>query len=204
MILDLSSMSPAQVYANMIQSVIPRPIAWVLSENQAGDYNLAPFSYFSAVCSDPPLLMISVGRKPDGSQKDTKVNIEERGEFVIHIVDEDNLDDMNTSSATLPYGQSEVSEIGAELIPFEGSRLPRLKSSRIAFACRRYQTLQLGNGPQNVIFGEVSHIYIDDSIIGEDPKGRLKVLADELRPVGRMGAGEYVSFGEILFRQRPA
>ena len=71
MILDLSALQPAQVYFQMIQTLVPRPIAWVLSEIENDKYNLAPFSYFNAVCSDPPLIMLSVGKKPDGSFKDT-------------------------------------------------------------------------------------------------------------------------------------
>ena len=69
MIVELHSLTPAQVYLHMIQVLVPRPIAWVLSENASGSFNLAPFSYFNAVCSDPPLIMLSVGKKPDGSFK---------------------------------------------------------------------------------------------------------------------------------------
>ncbi len=203
MILDLSTMTPPQVYFNLIQTVIPRPLAWVLSENAGGDYNLAPFSYFSAVASDPPLVMISIGRKPGGEFKDTKVNIEERPDFVIHLVDEDTLDAMNASSATLPYGKSEVAEAGLELVDFEGFGVPRLAAAKVAFACRRYQVIQVGNGPQNLVLGEVLRIHLCDSVIGEDDKGRMKIHADRIRPVGRMGASEYVSFGEIIRRRRP-
>ena len=90
MILDLSELKPAQVYFQMIQTLIPRPIAWVLSEIEAGKYNLAPFSYFNAISSNPPIVMFSVGKKPDGSDKDTHRNIAERKHFTIHIGDSDN------------------------------------------------------------------------------------------------------------------
>ena len=76
--IDLDSLSANGVYHTLTRTVIPRPVAWVLSENAGGDYNLAPFSYFNAICSDPPLIMISVGKKPDGSSKDTRVNITAR------------------------------------------------------------------------------------------------------------------------------
>ncbi len=188
MIIDLSTLSPPQVYFNLIQTVIPRPIAWVLSENAGGDYNLAPFSYFNAVASDPPLVMISIGRKPNGEFKDTKVNIEDRPNFVIHLVDEDTLDAMNETSATLPYGESELERAGR---------------AKVAFACRRHQVIQVGNGPQNLVLGEVLRIHLDDEVVGEDDKGRMKIHADRIRPVGRMGASEYVSFGEIIRRRRP-
>ncbi len=203
MIIDLSTLSPPQVYFNLIQTVIPRPIAWVLSENAGGDYNLAPFSYFNAVASDPPLVMISIGRKPNGEFKDTKVNIEDRPNFVIHLVDEDTLDSMNETSATLPYGESELERAGLELVDFDGFALPRLARAKVAFACRRHQVIQVGNGPQNLVLGEVLRIHLDDAVVGEDDKGRMKIHADRIRPVGRMGASEYVSFGEIIRRRRP-
>ncbi len=203
MIIDLAKMSTSQVYFSLTQTVIPRPIAWVLSRYADGQYNLAPFSYFNAVCSDPPLVMISVGRKPDGNFKDTKMNIEERGAFVIHLVDENNLDAMNESSATLPYGESELAATGLSTVEFEGFEVPRIASAPVAFACTRYQVIQLGNTPQNLILGQVHRIFVDDAVVGEDAKGRAKVLAERIRPVGRLGPSEYVTFGEILRKVRP-
>ena len=203
MILDLSRLSPTQIYANLVQTITPRPVAWVLSENEDNDYNLAPYSFFNAVSSSPPLLMISVGQKDRGIAKDTKINIEQRSHFVVHMVNEDSLDVMNTSSATLDYGHSEVTELGLETTEFNGFSLPRLKLANIAFACTRYQIMQLGDSPQNVIFGLIHSIYVNDDIIGEDKKGRMKVIADKARPIGRMGAGEYVSFGTTIHKTRP-
>ncbi|MFT5112787.1 MAG: flavin reductase (DIM6/NTAB) family NADH-FMN oxidoreductase RutF [Parasphingorhabdus sp.] len=203
MIIDLHTLPAPQVYFTMIQTILPRPIAWVLSENRDGSYNMGPYSYFNAVCSDPPLVMVSLGLKPNGDFKDSKINIEERSDFVIHLVDEENLDAMNQTSATLPYGESEVEKAGLETVDFPGSRLPRIKNTRVAFACERHQMIQLGSAPQTLAIGLVKHIYVDDEVCGEDAKGRLKVLADKIRPVGRIGAGEYVSFGEILRLARP-
>ncbi|GAB4351118.1 MAG: flavin reductase family protein [Gammaproteobacteria bacterium] len=203
MYIDLQTLPPAQVYFNMIQTLIPRPIAWVLSENEGGDYNLAPFSYFNAVCSDPPLVMISVGKQPDGSLKDTRVNIEARRDFVIHIVHREQLEAMNASSATLPPGVSEVSELGLATSPMEGSRLPRLTDCRVAYACRLHEILEIGNGPQSLILGRVNGIHIDDAIVSVNEKGRLKVDAAALDPLGRLGASEYVTFGEVIRLARP-
>lgn len=203
MIIDLASLSPAQVYFSLIQTVIPRPIAWVLSRYPDGQYNLAPFSYFNAVCSDPPLVMISIGRKPDGNFKDTKMNVEAHAEFVVHLVDEDSLDAMNESSATLPYGESELAATGLATTDFEGFAMPRIASARVAFACTRYQVIQLGGTPQNLVLGQVHRIFVDDAVVGEDAKGRTKIHADRIRPVGRLGASEYVTFGEILRKARP-
>jgi flavin reductase (DIM6/NTAB) family NADH-FMN oxidoreductase RutF len=203
MILDLAELKPGQVYFHMIQTLIPRPIAWVLSEIEQGKYNLAPFSYFNAVCSDPPLIMLSVGKKPDGSFKDTRVNIEQRRDFVVHIAHREMLEDLNQSSATLAADISELDQLGIETTRFEGSRLPRIKACRIAYACECYQIHELGSTPQSIIYGKVNRIYIDEDITSTSDTGRLKVHADKLEPIARLGADEYMGFGEVIRMTRP-
>ncbi len=204
MYIDLAELSSSQVYFTMTQTVIPRPIAWVLSENQAGRYNLAPFSYFNAVCSNPPLLMVSVGKKPDGTFKDTRINIEHRHDFVVHIAHLEQLESLNQSSATLPAEVSEVDRLDLSTTTFPGSRLPRLTDCRVAFACERHQIQEIGGTPQSLIFGLIKQIYIDDAAISHDAKDRLKIHADRIDPIGRLGASEYMTFGEIRRLVRPA
>ena len=203
MYIELDELSPGQVYIRMIQTLIPRPIAWVLSEIEQGKYNLAPFSYFNAVCSDPPLIMLSVGKKPGGSFKDTRVNIEQRKDFVVHIAHREVLQDLNQSSATLDANISELDLLGIETTRFEGSRLPRIKACKLAYACECYEIHELGSTPQSIIYGKVNRIYIDDDITSINEKGRLKVHADKLEPIARLGADEYMSFGEIISLARP-
>jgi flavin reductase (DIM6/NTAB) family NADH-FMN oxidoreductase RutF len=204
MIIDLDDLSASETYFAMTQAIVPRPIAWVLSENVAGDYNLAPFSYFNAVCSDPPLIMLSLGKKPDGTPKDTRVNIEARQSFVVHIASCEQIEALNASSATLPAGESEITRLGLDLAEFPGSRLPRLADCRLAMACELYQVMELGPAPQALIFGRLTHLYIADGVAEQDPKGRLKIHADRLNPLGRLGAREYFSGGEIITLPRPA
>ena len=203
MILNLSELTPTQVYFQMGQTLLPRPIAWVLSEIEPDKYNLAPFSYFNAISSNPPLIMLSVGKKPDGSLKDTRVNIEQRKDFVIHIAHREMLQQLNQSSATMDASESEVDALGLETVAFEGSRLPRLKDCRVAYACTCYDIHEIGNTPQSVIYGEITHMYIDDSIASTSDSGRLKIHADKLNPIARLGASEYMSFGDIITLARP-
>jgi len=203
MYIDFGKMTAQQVYITMTQTIVPRPIAWVLSENPDQSLNLAPYSYFNAVCSDPPLLMISAGLKPDGATKDTRDNIRDRKEFVVHIASLDQLDEMNASSANFARDVSEIEALGLETKKFEGSRLPRLSCAKVAFACSVYDIQTLGDSLQSLILGEVNGVFVDDGAIGEDEKGRSKILADKINPIGRLGASEYVSFGEILTRRRP-
>jgi flavin reductase (DIM6/NTAB) family NADH-FMN oxidoreductase RutF len=117
-----------------------------LSENSNSRFNLAPFSYFNAVCNDPPLLMLSVGKKPNGTFKDTAVNIEQRQDFVVHIAHLELLELLNQTSATWPAEVSEVDELAVAVTPFSGSRLPRLAQARVAYACELYRSQELTFG----------------------------------------------------------
>jgi flavin reductase (DIM6/NTAB) family NADH-FMN oxidoreductase RutF len=204
MFIDLSTLSPNRVYFTLIQTIIPRPIAWVLSDNGTGAaqrYNLAPFSYFNAVCSDPPLLMVSIGKKPDGSIKDTRRNILERGKFVVHIAHSGQVDAVNASSADLPAGTSELDALGLETVAFGDFPLPRLRDARVAFACERYQVMEVGE--QAIVFGLVRSAYIDDSIAVADAQGRLQIDALGLDPLSRLGGDQYGVLGQVVTRRRP-
>ena len=201
--IDLDALTPDQVYFRMTQTLIPRPIAWVLSENPDGGLNLAPFSYFNAVCSDPPLVMISVGKKPDGSNKDTCVNIEARGDFVVHIAHRDQVRAVSDSSATLAAGDSEVARLGLATVPFEGFRLPRLADCRIAYACERWEIREIGGAPQSLILGRVRRIFVDDAVATTDERGRLSVDAAKVSPLGRLGPDRYLVGGEVIRVPRP-
>ena len=203
MLINLQELSTPQVYFTMTQTVVPRPVAWVLSENENSSYNLAPFSYFNAVSSDPPLIMFSVGLQEDGSLKDTLANVMERPEFVVHIASCDQLADLNQSSATLPRGVSEVTAGGLGTSEVEGYRLPRLSDCKIAFMCKVYKIDKIGNNNQHLIFGEISKVHVDDNCTEINEKGRLQINADAIQPLARLGASQYASFGEVLRASRP-
>ncbi|WP_111495810.1 MULTISPECIES: flavin reductase family protein [Marinobacter] len=204
MIIDFTEMPSDRVYHCMTQSLIPRPVAWVLSENPEGDYNLAPFSFFTAVTSNPPLIMLSVGRKPDGDFKDTRVNIEERKKFVIHIAHDELARTMTETARSLPHGVSEVAQNDLKTVPFDGFDLPRLADCKIALACELYQLQELGPNRQSVIFGQVSQLYVDDAAATRDEKDRFRIDAEAIQPIGRLGGSEYMTFGEILSIPRPS
>ncbi len=203
MYLDFSQMSSSDIYFAMTQTILPRPIAWVLSKNADGGLNLAPFSYFAAVNSDPPLLSLSVGSKPDGALKDTRRNIQARKQFVVHIAHTELLDALNASAASLPAGVSEIEMLGLETVAFEGFNLPRLKDCRVAFACELYSEVPLGDGGYALLLGKIKTLYAADSIASLNEAGRFKVDAAAFQPVGRLGAGEYMHFGEVV-RLKPA
>lgn len=209
MLIDLAGLSPNRVYFTLIQTLIPRPVAWVLSDNGEGSdsgdnrFNLAPFSYFNAVCSDPPLMMLSIGKKADGSLKDTRRNIVERSHFVIHIAHRELLPALNASSAELPAGVSELSAGGLAKVPFGDFSLPRLAECRVAYGCRLFQVVELGPLPQAMILGRVEQVYIDDAVVEQGEAGRFKVDARRLDPVSRLGGDEYGLLGEVVSLPRP-
>ncbi len=203
MILDLHTLSPSRIYHAMTQTLVPRPIAWILSENSQRGFNLAPFSFFTGISSDPPILMVSVGKKSDGSLKDTRVNIAERVDFIVHIPHMQQLDLISASAEELPPEISEVSRLNLEVTEFPGSRLPRLSHCRVAFACEHHQTIEMGHTPQALIFGKINAIHIDDTLIEQDAKGRLTVHADRLDPAVRLGGELFASLGSTFRIPRP-
>ncbi len=200
--IDLASLSPLEIYAAMTQTIVPRPVAWILTENENASFNLAPYSYFNAISSAPPMGIVSVTIAPDRDIKDTRLNLETRGDCVIHIAHKEMAAAMTASSASIDRDVSEVTEVGLETVDMPGSRLPRLKDARVAYAGKLVDTKMINR--QWLAFIEFSDIYIADDIVSEDIKGRLKVDAAKLDPIGRLGGGEYVTAGEVIYIERPA
>ncbi len=200
--LNMAELSGVEAYATMTQTIIPRPVAWVLTENEDGGYNLAPFSYFNGISSDPPMIMMSIGVTPDGALKDTRVNIDARKEFIVHIAHKEMAVPMTASSATMPAGESEVEMLGLTLAEMPGSKLPRLADCRIAYACEFVEWHMIKD--QAILFAKLKHLYLDDAVVGKDAKGRLKVNAEAVDPIGRLGGGEYITAGKTIYVERPA
>ena len=202
MFVDFQKLTGTQAYFALTQSVIPRPIAWVLSDNGDGSHNLAPFSFFNAICGDPPLVMISVGRKAEGQRKDTWVNIEEREDFVIHIPPSAMAQPMVDSAASLPHGESEVTRLNLKTQAVAGQRLPRVVGPGIAMFCTKHAIFEVGNEPQGLILGLVRGMFIDEGIATLHD-GRLTIDAKKVDPIARLGGNDYVRFGEMCSYKRP-
>jgi flavin reductase (DIM6/NTAB) family NADH-FMN oxidoreductase RutF len=201
MIIDFNQLNGTQAYHLMTQTVIPRPVAWVLTENESGNYNLAPFSFFTAVCSAPPILMFSVGKKPSGEIKDTRRNIERTKGFVIHIAGMDLVEDMTESSRTLDYGVSEVDQSGLELNTDWQQPLPRLTHCSVAMYCELHKIDEIGDNQQGVVYGEIKQMFLADSVVRQSD--RLVVNAAEINPVARLGANEYAGLESVIAIARP-
>ena len=202
--LDLSRLSGPATYHTLIQTLIPRPIAWVLTDNDNTSYNLAPFSYFSLVSFAPPLLAISVGPKKAGSpMKDTYLNIIRSREFVCHIADQSLVTELNETARELAYGESEVTANNLALTPFDGFGMQRLSRAKVAFACELHQEVVLDDSPNRLLVGRIRYLWLDDEITSQDEKGRLKIDARALNPLARLGGGDYSLLGETITLPRP-
>jgi len=201
--LNFSDFSANQRYHLMTQTIIPRPIAWALTDSSNGTLNLAPFSYFTAVSSAPPILMLSIGKKPNGDSKDTLVNIIKNEKIVIHIASEQHANLVTQTAQTLAHGESELTHNKIMTTEFLDFPLPRLTQCDIAYGCELYEIKELGDVPQSLIFVEIKQIYINDNVADLDDKQRIKVHADRIKPLARLGGGEYATLKETFSLARP-
>ena len=205
--LNFSDFSANQRYHLMTQTIIPRPIAWVLTDSNNGSFNLAPFSYFTPVSSAPPILMLSVGKKPNGYNKDTLVNIINNEKMVIHIASERHANLVTQTAQTLAHGESELIHNQIATTEFVEFSLPRLAQCDIAYGCELYEIKELGDVPQSLIFIEIKQVYINDKVANIDAyapgKERIKVHADKVKPLARLGGGEYAAIKEPFSLARP-
>ena len=203
MIIDFSAIQSLQRYHLLTQTVIPRPIAWVLSQNDnASNYNLAPFSFFNAICSDPPLLVLSIGKKLDGSIKDTRRNILSGREFVVHIASLFQAEMLNASAAALDYGESELEGTQLSLVDLEGCAVPRIAEALVAYHCTLYDVHELGPNQQAIIYAEIHQLYLDDTIVKKE-NDRLYIDAVALDPLARLGATEFSGISRPFAQKRP-
>ncbi|WP_295422013.1 flavin reductase family protein [Sulfurovum sp.] len=180
-----------ETYKLMAQTIIPRPIAWVVTEDE-GVVNIAPFSYFIGLSSEPASVLISVGHKPDGSPKDTLANIRKHKKCTICMVKEGDLEKMHYSSKAL---DKELSE--AQLFSIETERLkehypPMIKNVPAAYFCTLNQEIDLGGGTTIPLVLNVNEIFIDNSAIID--KERLTI---SFKPVARIGKS-YAFLGDEI------
>ncbi len=190
MILDPARLTKAEFYPWMIRCIVPRPIAWVSTTSRAGVHNLAPFSFFTAISTEPPTLCFAPGRHPvTGGKKDTLVNIEETGEFVVNVVPEELAEQMNETATDYPHGMDEFKEVGLTPSPSERVKAPRVAESPVHFECERYQIVQIGPdgaGGASLVIGRIVLLHVDDSILTNG-----KVDYERYRAVGRLGGMDY-------------
>lgn len=202
MIIDLTQLSSTNVYHLMTQTIIPRPIAWILSQNEDSSFNLAPFSYFNAVCSDPPLMMVSMGKKPTGEIKDTSRNLQIGAYCTVHIAHVQQADIVTATAATLDYGENEATINNIELCDHNNWPLKRIKEVPIAYLCKVHSRQEIGNNSQQLVFLEALEVFLSDCV-ANNKNGRIAVDASKVNPLARLGASQYANLGEVFSKARP-
>jgi len=199
MIIDPDTLDNRGRYKLVIGSVLPRPIAWVSTMDAAGRLNLAPFSYFTAVCPTPLTLLFCPGVHADGRKKDTWANIDQVPEFVINITNEDTAEQMNRCATLLPSGLSEFEWAGVSPAASETVRVPRVAEAPIAFECALDRIFVVSDRPGGgaAVFGRVRRIHVRDDLIDD---GRIDTAA--LWPIGRLAGDSYTRLGEVFHMAR--
>ena len=201
--IDPEVASPADVYKLMIGSIVPRPIAFVSSLSRDGVRNLAPFSFFTAVSANPPVICFSPMIRASvagGAKKDTLNNIESTGEFVVNIVSEDFADRMNLCAGEYPPEVDEFAVSGLTAVPSEVVGPPRVGESRIQFECKLVQVVPVSAKPLggSLVLGEVVRFHIADELFDN-----FRIDPDKLGAIGRMGGPSYARTADRFDLQRP-
>jgi flavin reductase (DIM6/NTAB) family NADH-FMN oxidoreductase RutF len=180
-----------ETYKLMAQTIIPRPIAWVVTEDE-GVVNIAPFSYFIGLSSDPASVLISVGHKADGTPKDTLANIRKHQKCTICMVQENDLEKMHLSSKGLDKEISEAEIFNIETVSLRDGYPPMIKGVPSAYFCELNQEIDLGGGSTIPLVLNVKQIFVDDEVITD--KERLTIA---FKPVARIGKS-YAFLGEEI------
>ncbi|NQX63451.1 flavin reductase family protein [Paenibacillus qinlingensis] len=199
--IDPSAQSERENYKLLIGSIIPRPIAFVSTLSTEGVLNAAPFSYFTIVTADPPMVAVSVQRK-QGVRKDTSRNAVDTGAFVVHIADESYIDQINQSAAALPPEESEVTLAGLTPVMSSQIGVPGIAEASIRMECVLEQAIPLGGTSDapaaDLLIGRVVYFHIDDSLVDN---GRID--PQKVKPVSRLAGHSYAKLGELFEIERP-
>ncbi|MFD2092215.1 flavin reductase family protein [Blastococcus deserti] len=182
---DPDEMETRAFYRVLNSVVVPRPIAWVCSRSAEGVINLAPHSFYTVACVDPPVVQFtSVGRK------DSLRNVEATGEFTVSLTPESLFEQVNATGTDFPAGVSEAEEVGVRLEPSSRVGVPRVVESPVSVECTLHSTVRLGDS--TVVFGLVRLISVWAGAVRD---GRPRI--EHLRPLARLGGNEWATIGEV-------
>jgi len=190
--IDPADLSAGAAYKLLVGIVVPRPIAWISTLNEGGGVNLAPFSCYTFVSNDPPMIAVSCGRR-NGVLKDTARNARNRGEFVVNVVTEELATPMHQSSREHPSDTSEADRLGITLQPSLIVRPPRVSAAPIALECQLRQVLEFGNLKSELLIGEVVRFRIAEHLIQDG-----KIDAMRWRPLARLAGPYYAHLGDVI------
>ena len=204
---DPAALSQIERYKLLVGGVVPRPIAWVSTRSIDGADNLAPFSFFCGVGSDPMTMLFCPANNPDGSEKDSLRNAKSiseggTGEFVVNVVPHRLAQAMNQTSANLPIGTSEFEACGVASAPCRVVSARRVLESPVAYECATIQVIRTNPGVSNggnIVLGRVVHVWVADGVANE----RLQLDPGAIDAVGRMGGFGYSTTRDRFEIARP-
>ncbi|MEV4604757.1 flavin reductase family protein [Amycolatopsis sp. NPDC049253] len=184
-ILDSADLDEVATYKLLIGGILPRAIGWVSTQSADGVANLAPISFFTAVCRKPPMVSLTLQPRSDGvTLKDTMVNIRETGEFVTNLVTFPHAHAAHRSASEFPPEVDEFEALGLGKEPSAAVRPPRVAGAPIAYECVLERCLSVGDVGDHVVFGEIVRFHVRDDLYLD--RGRIDTGA--LQPVGRLAA----------------
>lgn len=198
-----NELSTKNQYKLMSGTLIPRPIAWVTSANEAGLINLAPFSFFSVVSDRLPLMSISINRRKDGVMKHTAANIIKTKQAVVQLPTRELMEFVNQSAASFGSDESEVSELGLETVTSNMVSVPGIAGVKARFEVVLNQHVPImddGEIISDLFILEVVYFHIEDDILDQD---KMYIDAKKLNPVARLAGPEYANIGEKYKLIRP-
>ncbi len=201
MIIDPAQMRPYDAYQLLISSVVPRPVAWVSTVAADGTFNLAPFSFFTAVTNDPPTLLIVNNRRRGNQKKDTVSNIEATGEFVINLATEENSERMNATSGEYGPEVDEFVQAGLTPTPAQLVKAPLVLESPVNIECRLNQIVRLGreDAQSDLIIAQALLWHVRDDLL--TPTNTIDVT--KLHAIGRLSYNHYTRTDDLFEMIRP-
>jgi flavin reductase (DIM6/NTAB) family NADH-FMN oxidoreductase RutF len=208
---EMLSFDPAResvqnIYKLMIGSIVPRPIAFVSSLDERGVRNLAPFSFFTGVSADPPVILFCAAVRPENparglaAHKDTLRNVIATREFVVNIVTEGIAEKMNLTSAQVPPDVDEFELAGLTPEPSELGKPPRVAESPVQMECRLRQIIEVSDRPSGgtIVLGEVVRFHVHDALVEN-----FRIDPERLAAIGRMGGPTYTRTRDRFDLKRP-
>lgn len=199
MTIDPQAVSAAIAYRLLTSAVVPRPIGFISSLSPEGIANLAPFSFFNAVCGEPPMIMFCASNRHP--LKDTLRNVQTMREFVVNIVSEEIAGQMNLTAADYASDVSEFDVSGLTPVPSDIVRPPRVLESPVNMECRVHDILEVSTRPMggSIVIGEVIRFHVRDSIIDKD----MFIDPGKLKPIARLGGPSYSHIRDRFDMIRP-
>jgi flavin reductase (DIM6/NTAB) family NADH-FMN oxidoreductase RutF len=200
-IIEPDSAGISSVYKIMVGSIVPRPIAFVSTVSATGILNLAPFSFFTGVSANPPVICFCPMRNAEGRKKDTLNNIEATGDFVVNIVSEEFIKQMNATSPEFVSDVDEFQVSGLSPVPSDLVKPPRVGESHVSMECRLLQVVEVSDRPLggSIVTGEIVRLHVDDAYVDH-----YRIDPEKLRAVGRMAGNTYARTTDRFELVRPA